>query len=109
MSKNTVLDDRLRRYLLDELDEPQRSGIEEAYFADDHAFGHLLVVENELMDAFAADALPPAERESFQRAFLANPARPPHGRTPLERPLATAYERRDARQLPTFAPSTPRP
>lgn len=98
MSKDTDLDDRLRRYLLDQLDEPQRSGIEEEYFADDHAFEHLLVVENELLDAFAADALPPAERESFQRAFLANPAR--RERVPFARSLRKASARAGIGRVP---------
>jgi hypothetical protein len=66
---------QLRHYLLGELDEHERARVEEQYFGDDGAFDELLVVEDELIDAYVADRLTPAEQRRFEKLFLTTPSR----------------------------------
>ena len=65
----------LRRYLLGQMSEAEEAGVERAYLGSDEALETLRAREDELIEEYLADALEPAERERFERLFLASPAR----------------------------------
>ena len=50
-------DERMIAYLLGELTEGESILIEEEYLANEEALGELMVIEAELYDAYARDAL----------------------------------------------------
>lgn len=61
--------DLLRRYLLGELPEKERSELEELYFSDNSVFTLLSVVEDELVDDYVRGVLQD-DRERFERNYL---------------------------------------
>ena len=79
----------LRKYLLGELPEPDRSQLADQYFVDENFFDELLDVENELLDQYVCGQLRPDEGKNF-RDYL---TRLPDGYTKL----ATAYALNEAR------------
>ncbi|HYO64225.1 MAG TPA: hypothetical protein VER08_11385 [Pyrinomonadaceae bacterium] len=76
MASRTQDEERLTRYLLRELPEPERERFEEEFFGDDDAFERALVAEDELVDAYARGELSARERARFEELFLASA----HGR-----------------------------
>lgn len=73
----------LRRYLLGELPETERSELADRYFLDEEFFDELLDVENELLDQYVRGQLSPEEAKSFADYLRILPSR--------ETKLATAY------------------
>ena len=63
------------RYLLGELSEEDSARLEDSSFSDPDQLEELWSVENDLIDEYARDELPTAERERFERLFLAHPDR----------------------------------
>lgn len=63
------------RYLLGELSEEDSARLEDSSFSDPDQLEELWEVENDLIDGYARDELPPVEREKFGRLFLAHPDR----------------------------------
>jgi hypothetical protein len=63
------------RYLLGELSEDEQTRFEEVYFADDSAFEQLLVVKDDLIDAYTRGDLRGPERERFEEYFLTSDLR----------------------------------
>lgn len=61
---------RLISYLLGELSEDEQEQIEVGYFADQEQFQQLIVVEDELIDAYVREQLSPAEKQQFESYFL---------------------------------------
>jgi hypothetical protein len=57
------------------MSEAEEAGVERAYLGSDEALETLRAREDELIEEYLADALEPAERERFERLFLASPAR----------------------------------
>ena len=55
----------LRRYLLGELPEAERSQLADRYFFDEELFDELLDVENELLGQYVRKELSPAESKRF--------------------------------------------
>jgi hypothetical protein len=55
----------LRRYLLGELPEAERSELADRYFVDEEFFDELLDVENELVDQYVRGQLSSEERKNF--------------------------------------------
>lgn len=55
----------LRRYLLGELPEAERTQLADKYFVDEVLFDELLDVENELLDQYVRAQLSPEERKNF--------------------------------------------
>jgi hypothetical protein len=88
----------LRRYLLGELPEAERSRLAEQYFIDKELFDELLDVENELLDQYARGELQPEETRNF-RDYLTSL---PDGHTKL----ATAYVLNEARNQIRIASPT---
>jgi hypothetical protein len=70
----TTDDATLKRYLLGQLDPTQQARLEQQYFADDAVFERLLIVEEELLDAYVRDELPEAERALVKDRFLSHSA-----------------------------------
>lgn len=73
MKHETRNHELIAQYLLGELSEQDKVQLEEQYFGDDDFFEQLLVVEGELIDAYARDELYGRERERFEAHFLASP------------------------------------
>ena len=65
----------LARYLLGQLPETEQQRIEERFFTDEEFLAQLLVVEDDLIDDYAQGRLVGAEREGFEKFFLASPRR----------------------------------
>lgn len=70
MTDDEIDDDRLTRFLLGDVSDADRTAIEERFLADEAFFHHLLLVEDELRDAYAAGSLAPADRQRFEERFL---------------------------------------
>lgn len=62
--------DRLVDYLLGNLSDDERRGVEEQCLTDDAAYETLLAVENELMYDYAAGSLGAGERRQFEQRLL---------------------------------------
>jgi len=68
-------EDACARYLLGELSEQEQTELEEEYFADDELFERLLVVKDDLVDAYARGDLTGQKRARFEQHFLASEPR----------------------------------
>lgn len=65
----------LVKYLLGELSESEQTAFEERFFEDDDLYEALRVTEDELIDQYVTDHLPPAQRTLFEQRFLTHPHR----------------------------------
>lgn len=66
---------QLRRYLLGLLEEAAEGEVELRLLSDADYAREFDIVERELIDQYVEDALPPAERDRFERHFLRAPQR----------------------------------
>ena len=89
----------LRKYLLGELPEPDRSQLADRYFVDESLFDELLDVENELLDQYARGQLRPEEASNFRGYLTTLPDS--HAK------LATAYTLNEVRnKIRSASPAT---
>lgn len=58
------------RYLLGELDESEKSHLEELVFREESYFTQLQLVEEQLIDDYLENVLPPTQRQKFEAAYL---------------------------------------
>ncbi|HET6977044.1 MAG TPA: CHAT domain-containing protein [Pyrinomonadaceae bacterium] len=65
----------VKRYLLQQLSDPERQEIELRILNDDNFSAELEAAEDELIDEYLADELSSDERERFEQNFLTTPAR----------------------------------
>lgn len=65
----------LLRYLLGELSEKRRARLEEKVLADERLFERLLIVEDELIDAYVRGELVADRRSRFEARYLSTPER----------------------------------
>jgi CHAT domain-containing protein len=63
----------LRQYLLGDLDEEARIEIEARLLLESDYQDQLLIAEDELIEDYISDALPPAKREQFEQHYLPSP------------------------------------
>jgi hypothetical protein len=84
------------------MSEGEEARVEQAYLASDGALEELRAREDELIEDYLAGVLEPAERDRFERLFLASPAR-------LERLLfvRSLRDRAPESQAPIPAPARP--
>ncbi|MGB7926470.1 MAG: hypothetical protein WCF57_24745 [Pyrinomonadaceae bacterium] len=75
MEQHTEDQKTIRRYLLGELAEENRRQLEESLLTSDQLYEELLIVEDELVDEYAAGLLDERERARFESHFLATPDR----------------------------------
>lgn len=68
----------IKRYLLGELSTSEQTAIEDEYFLDRSKYDQVRKTEDDLIDSYARGALAQADRERFERAYLANPQRRRH-------------------------------
>lgn len=66
-------DSRLRQYLLGELSADEQQLIEERLLNDDIYMEQMLIVEEDLIDDYAAGSLSPLQQANYQKLFLASP------------------------------------
>lgn len=64
---------QLRLYLLDELPEDEQQLIEERLLFENDYLEQLLIVEEDLIDDYTANRLPPHQQAKYQKLFLASP------------------------------------
>lgn len=65
----------LSQYLLGELSEEEQEAVEKRYLADREVYDKLLVIEDELIDAYVEGALAESRRANLERHFLNTPDR----------------------------------
>jgi len=65
----------LRRYLLGELTEEEREGVELQYLADEAVYQDLVAAENDLIHDYVRDELTREHRLNFEREYLTSPER----------------------------------
>ena len=75
MTPSSDVQEKLRRYLLGQLDERAREDIETNLLTDDDYFEELLNLEDEITDEYLAGKLNPADRSAFEHHFLVTPER----------------------------------
>ncbi|MDX2044503.1 MAG: hypothetical protein SF097_25055 [Acidobacteriota bacterium] len=66
-------DSQLRRYLLGELTFDEQQLIEEQLLTDENYMEQMLIVEEDLIDDYAAGKLSPQQQANYQKLFLASP------------------------------------
>ena len=66
---------QLRRYLLGQAAEEEQRAIEHSLLSNQEYFDHLLRCEEELIDEYACGAMQGADKECFEKYFLATPER----------------------------------
>lgn len=71
--KSEIQESLMRRHLLGPLPEEEAVALEATLLADDEQFERACAIENKLVDDYARGTLSPAERESFERYYLASP------------------------------------
>jgi hypothetical protein len=90
---------KLRKYLLGELTERERSQLADKYFRDENLFDELLDVESELLDQYSRRQLTVEQTRNFRQYLTSLP----DGSTKL----ATAYALKEARhQISDVSPAT---
>lgn len=65
----------IRSYLLGEMAEPDQTAFEQELLADRELFSQVWAIEDEMIDAYARAEMPGAERQKFERHYLASPLR----------------------------------
>lgn len=70
MEVKTLKDEMLRRYLLDNLSDEEREGVEEQFFEDDAFFDEMVALEDELYYDYQQNRLTAHERTVFEKKFL---------------------------------------
>lgn len=65
----------IRRFLLGELTEDERSAFEMRFVADENLFEQTQVVEDELIESYIRGTLSPADKTNFEKHFLATETR----------------------------------
>lgn len=96
--KETGEDKRLTDYLLGNLPEPDEMRLEEEYLNNSDFQDRLLIIEDELVDAYLQEELSADERKQFEAGFLASP----RGRRKLE--LSKSLMLLSSAQKPTSGP-----
>jgi Sec-independent protein translocase protein TatA len=72
----TAFDDKqIVRFLLGQLAEDKRTGIEDRMFTDDRFYEQVLAIQEELADDYVLENLTPDQRTAFERNFLRSPQR----------------------------------
>jgi hypothetical protein len=64
---------RARRYLLGNASDEECAVLEQEYLSDDEAVDRIAAAEDELIEDYLANQLTPAERDRFERSYLASP------------------------------------
>lgn len=64
---------RVRRFLLEDLDEEERERIEELFLTDSDTRDSVLLAEDELIEEFLEGSLPEVDSEKFREVFAATP------------------------------------
>lgn len=65
----------MRKYLLGDLPEEERTRIEDEYFADAERFEELVGVENDLIDSYVRGTMSDSERRQFEQCYANRPDR----------------------------------
>jgi hypothetical protein len=68
-----TINEQVKQYLLGTLSPEEKSRFEEKYFDDDNLFEEIEIVEDELIDAYVREELPPPDRERFKEVVKASP------------------------------------
>jgi hypothetical protein len=75
MTPTQEVQEKIRRYLLGQLSDEAREGVEREFLADEEFFSELLIIEDEITDEYVNGRLNPEDRAQFENHFLATPER----------------------------------
>ncbi len=75
VQENTHNETEIRRFLLGEMPETERSAFEQNFVADENLFEQISVAEDELIESYIRATLSPAEKTMFEREFLSTESR----------------------------------
>src|ERR1700750_343708 len=75
MKEQLVDDDLVRKFLLGQVSPQEEGEIAALMFEDPDKFSQLESVEDDLIDEFLQEELSPADKQGFERHFLAQPGR----------------------------------
>jgi hypothetical protein len=75
LSKVSDSQDLLTRFLLDEMEEPERATVEDRLLSDPEFYEQMLVAEGDLTDAYVRGDLSAGERARFEKSFLSSARR----------------------------------
>ena len=75
VQEHTHNEAEIRRFLLGEMPETERSAFETRFVADESLFEQISVAEDELIESYLRETLSPAEKTNFEREFLATEPR----------------------------------
>src|SRR5687767_9309299 len=75
MTPTPEVQERIRRYLLGQLNDGAREEIEQQLILDEDLLEELLVAEEEVIDEYLTGKLGVEDRDAFERHFLATPER----------------------------------
>ena len=65
-------DQKIRKYLLGQLSESEKSELEEEYFVNNKVFQEIEMVEDDLIDDYLDQELDSEDRSSFEEFFLSS-------------------------------------
>lgn len=68
-----TISEQVKQYLLGTLSAEEKLRFEEKYFDDDKLFEEIEIVEDDLIDAYVREELPPHDRERFKEVVTASP------------------------------------
>ena len=85
-----LTDGELRAYLLGQTPADEAAHLEERLLEDEEMFATLRAVEDDLLDAFARDRLPAAEREQFRERYGGQTERIAFARALAQRTTSTS-------------------
>jgi CHAT domain-containing protein len=75
MTPGADLQKNLRRYLLGQLDDPTAEATEKQFLVQEDVFDELMAAEDELIDDYLTEVLPPDDRKAFEKHFLSTSER----------------------------------
>ncbi|MGI8786343.1 MAG: hypothetical protein ACR2HG_01095 [Pyrinomonadaceae bacterium] len=73
--ENTYDETEIRRFLLGEMPEDERSAFEARFVADESLFEQISASEDELIESYVRGTLSPDEKQNFEREFLSTELR----------------------------------
>lgn len=83
---------KVRRFLLGELSESERTEFEENFIADENLYEQIRVVEDELIENYVRGNLKAAARATFEKNFLTTATRREH--TAFTRAMLGQFQKR---------------
>jgi len=72
MANSALQQEQMRRYLLGDMADAEKDALDAVIFGDDENFDRMWEIENDLVDCYLRGRLSQAERDRFERHYLAS-------------------------------------